>query len=191
MFAEDRDYVERILAGEPELFEHFMRRYARMGGAIAFGIVGDFHQAEDIVQEAFIKAFRSLHALREPEKFRLWFASLVRSRAFDALRQRRGQKAAVHATGIPNDLPSSAAFRSGSSGASLEEEEVRKELRQKILDAIEDLPSEDRLVVVLKHMEGLSYKEISEITGASVSSVESRLFRAREALRRKLDPTTT
>ncbi|MBI4602991.1 MAG: hypothetical protein HY721_13620, partial [Planctomycetes bacterium] len=56
---------------------------------------------------------------------------------------------------------------------------------------LETLPTEDRLVLSLKHMEGLSYKEISEITGASVSAVESRLFRARNALRKTLDPTTT
>jgi len=191
MFSEDREYVERILSGEPEFFEHLVRKYNRMGGAIAFGIVGDFHQAEDIVQEAFFKAFRSLRTLREPGKFKLWFIGLVRSRSLDALRQRRGQKAAIHATGVPHDLPSTAMFHSGATPGSVEDEELREELRQKILDAIEDLPGEDRLVVVLKHMEGLSYKEISEVTGASLSSVESRLFRAREALRQKLDPTKT
>lgn len=188
MLSEDREYVERILSGEPELFELLVRKYNRMGGAIAFGIIGDFHQAEDIVQEAFLKAFRSLHALREPGKFKFWFAGLVRSKALDALRQRRGQKGAIQATGIPPGLPSSAAF---GHGPSLEEEEVAEDLRRKILDAIEDLPGEDRLVVVLKHMEGLSYKEIAEITGASLSAVESRLFRARQMLRQKLDPSKT
>ena len=76
-------------AGEPEAFEALVRKYNRVGGAIAYAIVGDFHLAEDVVQESFLRAFRSLSALREPDRFRFWFAELVRSRAIDALRRRR------------------------------------------------------------------------------------------------------
>lgn len=196
MVSEDREYVERILAGEPEAFESLVRKYNRMAGAIAFGIVGDFHEAEDVVQEAFLKAFRVLHALRDPGKFKAWFCGLVRTKALDALRRRPSHRTAEISEDMAGNLPgglggglsSAASFRMGSP---VEEEQLREEARQKVLDAIRELPREDRVVVVLKHMEGLSYKEISEITGSSVSSIESRLFRARQALRKKLDPTKT
>jgi RNA polymerase sigma-70 factor (ECF subfamily) len=180
MFSEDRDYVDRILAGEPDAFESLVRKYNRLGGAIAFGILGDFHLAEDVVQEAFITAFRALSSLREPGKFRFWFAGLVRSKALDALRQRRTRQAVPLEEGL-------AAGGSFGGQSPVEEEHMRDELRQKVLDAIGELPPEDRTVVMLKHMEGLSYKEIAELTGSTVSSVESRLFRARNALRKKLD----
>jgi RNA polymerase sigma-70 factor (ECF subfamily) len=188
MVSEDREYVERILAGESEAFESLVRKYNRMAGAIAIGILGDFHEAEDITQEAFLKAFRVLHTLRDPGKFRAWFAGLVRTKALDALRQRSPHRASQLAGDVSDSLGESGSFRMGSA---VEAEQVREETRQKVIDAIRELPSEDRLVVVLKHMDGLSYKEISEITGSSVSSIESRLFRARQALRKKLDPTKT
>ena len=177
MLSEDREYVERILAGEPEAFEALVRKYNRVGGAIAFAIVGDFHLAEDVVQDAFIRAFRSLAALRDPDRFKFWFSELVRSRALDVLRQRR-----AHGT---EELPEEFSLDT-SKTSSVEEEQMRKELRQRILRAIGELPEEDRLVVVLKHMEGLSYKEIADIMNTSVGAVESRLFRARHALRKKL-----
>jgi len=188
MVSEDREYVERILAGEPEAFESLVRKYNRMAGAIAFGILGDFHEAEDIAQEAFLKAFRVLHTLRDPGKFRPWFTGLVRTKALDLLRQRPPHRAAQLSGDIADTLRGSGTFRVSSA---VEEEYLREESRQKVLDAIRELPGEDRIVVVLKHMEGLSYKEISEITGSSVSSIESRLFRARQVLRKKLDPTKT
>ena len=187
MVSEDRDYVERILAGDTNVLESLVRKYNRMAGAIAFGILGDFHEAEDVVQEAFLKAFRALHALRDPGKFRAWFAGLVRTKALDALRQRRHHPVASITPDVADTL-TSAGFRDPTRA---EEDQFREESRQKIQDAIRDLPVEDRQVVVLKHMEGLSYREISDATGFTISSIESRLFRARQALRRKLDPTKT
>jgi RNA polymerase sigma-70 factor (ECF subfamily) len=187
MLSEDRESIERILAGEPEVFEALVRKYNRMAGAIAFGIVGDFHEAEDVVQDAFIKAFRSLSALREPGKFKFWLAGMVRTKALDCLRKRHGVRAAS-SLDQRLELPDGIGFRQASDP---EEAEVREENRQKVVEALESLPAEDRLVVVLKHMEGLSYKEISEITGSTVGAIESRLFRARQLLKKKLDPTKT
>jgi RNA polymerase sigma-70 factor (ECF subfamily) len=193
MVSEDREYVERILAGEPEVFEALVRKYNRMAGAIAFGIIGDFHEAEDVTQEAFLKAFRVLHTLRDAGRFRGWFAGLVRTKALDALRKKGSRTevgvvedaVSVEASGLAERLHGVGQFRS------LEDDPAREESKQKVLEAIRELPREDRIVVTLKHMEGLSYKEISDITGASVSSIESRLFRARQQLRKRLDPTKT
>jgi len=180
MFSEDRETIERILAGEPEAFEYLVRKYNRMGGAIAFAIVGDFHKAEDVVQESFLKAFRSLRSIREQDKFKFWFAEIVRTRALDAVRQRDAHPASQ----LPTDLPSD------KEGSGAEAGENRRELGIKIREAIAELPEEDRLVVVLKHMEGLSYKEIAELAGTTVSAVESRLFRARQVLRKRLQSET-
>ncbi len=181
MVNEDRELVQMVLLGDLDAFNQLVRKYNRMAGAIAYGICGDFQAAEDIVQEAFFKAYRGLETLKDPGKFRVWFAGIVRTRAIDHVRQRK----------------SFWSFPSSSSGSSTEIEAfteespqdlfMREEFRTKILEAIRGLPEEDRLVITLKHMEGLSYKEIAEITCTTVSSVESRLFRARSALRKKLD----
>ena len=63
---------------------------------------------------------------------------------------------------------------------------MREERRVKVMETIRQLPADDRMVIVLKYMEGLSYKEVAEIVGSSVSAVESRLFRARQVLKSKL-----
>jgi RNA polymerase sigma-70 factor (ECF subfamily) len=203
MRAEDREYVERALAGEPGAFEELVRKYHRLGGAIAFGVLGDFHLAEDVVQESFLKVFRALESLRDPRKFRVWFAGVVRKQAIDVLRQRRSAVVrassldAGGASGERGDLsPDAAAVGEGLASDARRTESaaaegaldrvVRLEERRKILECIAELPEEDRTVVVLKHMEGLSYREIAEVTGATVAAVESRLFRARQTLRRKL-----
>jgi RNA polymerase sigma-70 factor (ECF subfamily) len=185
MSLEDREYVEAALAGECDAFEALARKYNRMGGAIAYGILGDFHQAEDAVQEAFFKAFQSLGSLRDPAKFKVWFAGIVRSKAIDVARLRREKSMTELGTAeLREELPLAGRFRSAPNA---ETEQIHEEVRAKVLEALSELPSEDRTVLVLKHMEGLSYKEIAEVTGASVSAVESRLFRARQALRKKLD----
>ena len=170
-------------------FDRLVRKYNRMAGAIAYAIVGEFNTAEDIVQDAFLKAYRKLGSLRDRDKFKIWFAGIVRSGSIDCLRRRKAQRT----------LPFSQVFEGGAEGeermgprpvgsvSPVEELYDRKEIREKVLEAIRTLPQEDRVVVTLKHMEGFSYREISQITGTSTSSVESRLFRARRMLRRKLD----
>jgi RNA polymerase sigma-70 factor (ECF subfamily) len=177
-FSEDSQTVERILAGDPEAFEILVRRYNRLGGAVAYAIVGDFHQAEDIVQEAFLKAFRALGTLRQPDRFKNWFVGLVRSRALDVLRERRAHRVVAVAE-VPEDAGSAAQ-------PSPEDVQVLEEGRRRIRETVDELEETDRLVVVLKHMEGLSYKEIAELLETTESAVESRLFRARQVLRKKL-----
>lgn len=179
MLLDDRDNVERVLAGEVDAFEHLVRKYNRLAGAIAFGITGDVHLAEDVVQEAFLKAYRSLESLRRPERFRPWFSGIVRKQAIDAYRQRRARK-------TPRVSLDEVDEASAVEPITPESRLLREEQRRRILAAMDSLPSADRLALVLKHMEGLSYREIAEITHTSVSSVESRLFRARRALREKL-----
>lgn len=187
MLSSDRDYVEQVLAGDAEAFEHLVRKYNRLGGAIAYGVLGDFQLAEDVLQEAFLKAYRSLGSLRSPDRFRVWFTGIVKKRAIDVLRQRRASSRtvsldrAIDAADRQSTLPLA---RSDSSCPV--EKFLKEEQRQKVLEAVAGLPQEDRLVVVLKHMEGLSYKEIAEIAATSVSAVESRLFRARQVLRQKI-----
>lgn len=177
MSLQDKDYVEGVRAGDTQLFEQLVRRYNRMGGAIAFGILGDFQRAEDVVQEAFLKAFRALDSLRDSSRFKPWFAEIVRSKALDAARVRREKTVADVEAVVGCD----ARYSPGA-----EDEQIRRESRQLLLDAIRSLPPPDRTVLTLKHMEGLSYKEIAEVTETTVSAVESRLFRARKALKERL-----
>ena len=197
MLAEDREYVERVLAGEPEVFEQLVRKYNRLGGAIAYGVLSDFHLAEDVVQDAFIRAFEALDSLKEPDRFRAWFAGIVKRRSIDVLRQRKNPRiraASLEAGGADagegGSLGSTVSSDSRRPGQSPDDSQldaaVHAERRRQVLECISGLDENDRIIVSLKHMEGLSYREIAELMETSVSAVESRLFRARRVLRKKL-----
>jgi RNA polymerase sigma-70 factor (ECF subfamily) len=191
MINEDRELVRRVLVDDDrEAFGRLVKKYNRMAGAISYGICGDFHAAEDVVQDAFLKAYDSLSMLRDSTRFKYWLAGIVRSKTIDYIRQRK------NFWSLPSNTSASSAGVSGGyadrdreafASESVDELFIREEFRGKILEAIRGLPEKYRLVITLKHMEGLSYKEISEITDSTVSALESRLFRAREALRKKLD----
>ncbi len=197
MLAEDREYVERVLAGEPEVFEQLVRKYNRLGGAIAYGVLSDFHLAEDVVQDAFIRAFEALDSLKEPGRFRAGFAGIVKRRSIDVLRQRKNPRiraASLEAGGA--DAGEGGSLGSTVSSDSRRPEQspddsqldaaVHAERRRQVLECISGLDENDRIIVSLKHMEGMSYREIAELMETSVSAVESRLFRARRVLRKKL-----
>ena len=197
MLAEDREYVERVLAGEPEVFEQLVRKYNRLGGAIAYGVLSDFHLAEDVVQDAFIRAFEALDSLKEPGRFRAWFAGIVKRRSIDVLRQRKNPRiraASLEAGGADAEeggsrgsTVSSDSRRPGQSPDDSQlDAAVHAERRRQVLECISGLDENDRIIVSLKHMDGLSYREIAELMETSVSAVESRLFRARRVLRKKL-----
>ncbi len=197
MLAEDREYVERVLAGEPEVFEQLVRKYNRLGGAIAYGVLSDFHLAEDVVQDAFIRAFEALDSLKEPGRFRVWFAGIVKRRSIDVLRQRKNPRiraASLEAGGADAEeggsLGSTVSSDSRRPDQSPDDSQldaaVHAERRRQVLECISGLDENDRIIVSLKHMEGLSYREIAELMETSVSAVESRLFRARRVLRKKL-----
>lgn len=175
----DADLVERFRRGDRAAFDDLVRRYVRLAGAVAYGVVGDYEQAADVVQEAFLKLHGSLAGLREASKLKGWLYGVVRSCALDALRRRRRAPASLDAIDGAEEI---VAGRPGSEAAGLE----RAELRGGVLAAIRGLPEQYREVVAMKYVDDLSYQEISEATGLSVETIESRLFRARKMLREKL-----
>ncbi|MBI4583431.1 MAG: sigma-70 family RNA polymerase sigma factor [Planctomycetes bacterium] len=181
MDKEDRQLVQRVLSGDIQAFNGLVKKYNRLAGALSYAICGDFQMAEDLVQEAFLKAYSSLRSLRDPGKFKVWLAGIVKSKTIDYVRQRKSFWS------IPPDSTFGSAESESLGLNSAEDLVLKEEFRNKILEAIRGLPEADRLVIALKHMEGLSYKEIAEITGDSVNAIESRLFRARATLRKKLD----
>ena len=177
--ASDGELVERFRRGDGTAFDALVLRYVRLAGAIAYGIVGDYEQAADVVQESFLKVHGSLGGLREPEKLKGWLHGVVRSCALDALRRRkRGPAALDQIEGAEAILPSSLP----GPGLGIE----RAELETGVLRAVRELPEQYREVVLLKYLDERSYQEISETLGLTIETIESRLFRARKILKEKL-----
>jgi RNA polymerase sigma-70 factor (ECF subfamily) len=177
----DRELVEAFRRGDGRAFDALVARYVRLAGGVAFGILGEYEAAADVVQEAFLKVHGAIAELREPERFKGWLYGVVRSAALDALRRdRRKRAASLSALDASEDVATEREPERPGVGAE------RRELEDRILREIRTLPESYRDVVIMKYLDERSYKEIAETLGISIETIESRLFRARKILKEKL-----
>jgi RNA polymerase sigma-70 factor (ECF subfamily) len=151
-----------------------------------FRLVGDRDDAADLTQEAFLNAFRALESFRREASEYTWLARIAVNAAKNRFRS-RDRRRQVEADG--GDLSAGAeqiadTRPDGSPPAALE----ARELGEAIDAAIAGLPDELRMVIVLRDIEGCSYKDIADVTGASVENVKTRIFRGRSRIRRVLEP---
>ena len=144
-------------------------------GAVALGVTGDHHDAADVVQESFLKAYRKLEDLKDPSSFKSWLRHIVRSTALDRLRRNK--------TTVALDAKETEGLEPMEDRPGPRDMLQNAELRAAVRDRINALPPAMREVLTLKYLDDRSYEEIAELTGSSVSSVESRLHRARMKLR--------
>jgi RNA polymerase sigma-70 factor (ECF subfamily) len=176
----DEQVVERVLAGDVSLFEILMRRYNQRLFRVARGILADDAEAEDVMQEAYMRAFRELASFRGEALFSTW---LTRIACYEALGRARKRRRLVpiagHGGGEPPDPPSEA------SGP--ERELENRELQAVLRDAVEILPDPLRAVFCLREIEELSTEETANALGLTLENVRVRLHRAKQSLRQTLD----
>ena len=151
-----------------------VERYTDVLGAVAYGIVGDFTLAEDVVQETFARAARRIRTLRDPARLGAWLVGIARHVAHDVLRKR------VRETPWNGQEP-----RSNQGGPGREAE--RSELRSLLHKAIADLPEDQRDVFSMKYMAGMSYRDIAHALGMTSDAVSQKLWRVRQKLQSKLE----
>lgn len=182
LLGDDAALVSRAQRGDTKAFELLVARHTRLAGAVALSVVSDYHLAMDVVQESFVKVLSGIGKLEEPGRFRGWLRHIVRTTAIDALRRRK--VAGRTGEALPGQDDESAPLPS----PDLQPDDVlaQAELREQVREEIAALPESQREVVMLKYLEGLSYEEIAKLTGLTVSTIESRLFRARRALQDRL-----
>ena len=170
----DGQLVRRVLAGDSGAYANLVERYRHRLGRYAVRMLGNRADAEEALQDSFVRGYRSLTRCNDPERFGAWlFGILVnRCRTYGA-RQKRTQKVMIH-------------DESALSTASVSHTADQDAWRDAIEWALDQLSSDHREAFLLKHVEELSYEEMQEITGARVSALKMRVLRAREELRRIL-----
>ena len=176
MDSEERIMIVAALMGNEEAFETVIRTYSRRVYVVAYAILQDSSEAEDIVQDAFLKAHRMGGKLREPEKFPAWLLTVARNGARDRLRRRRPQ--AGHET-----FDTLVDHRAVTPGSALEQKEFQTHLRR----ALGKLPEEHRTALTLRYLEGLDYRAIETTMGLSNGALRGILGRALGTLRRMPD----
>lgn len=183
----DSDLVARAVAGAADAFSELVRRYYGRAYRVALGVVRDKELAEDVTQEAFVKAYTQLHGFTFGSAFYTWLYRIVFNMGIDNVRSRRRQRLTCAADETWFEAVSSAQelwprFQNFNPQASVE----RGELRRRIRTAYDELPEIHRSVLSLREVEGHSYEEIATILGIKKGTVMSRLFHARRAMQNNL-----
>ncbi|HEY7216851.1 MAG TPA: sigma-70 family RNA polymerase sigma factor [Candidatus Binatia bacterium] len=180
MESSDRELVQKCQTGEMSAFQELVSRYHQKVYMVILGLLRNREDALEVAQETFFRAYRKINSFQGGSSFYTWIYRIAVNLAIDA--QRRQKR---------NPLD----FRESMDGLLESQDEVAKdpfsdvhdkELRHNLISAINDLTPEHKAVIVLRTIEGLSYKDIGEILGCSEGTVMSRLHYARKKLQDKL-----
>jgi RNA polymerase sigma-70 factor (ECF subfamily) len=182
----DQQLVLRVQAGEKAAFDLLVRKYQHRVLKLVSRFVSDAAEAEDVAQEAFIKAYRALASFRGDSAFYTWLYRIAINTAKNALVSNRRRPVDFDLDlQDPEQYDRHARLKEGDTPEGVL---LTEEIRSVVEKAMEQLPEDLRTAIVLRELEGLSYEEIAEAMDCPVGTVRSRIFRAREAIDKKLKP---
>lgn len=171
------ELIRRCRTGSTVAFEPLVRGHEGRALALAQALLGDADEAADAVQEAFVKAYRTLGRMREGSAFGPWFRAILRNHCLDRLRSPRRRQERWSEETMDRE-----AWSEPTGQVQVE----REQLGVAVQEALAALSPEHREILVLKEIEELSYAEIAEATGIPAGTVASRLYHARAALKKVL-----
>ena len=182
----DQQLVQRVQAGEKAAFDLLVRKYQHRVLKLVSRFVSDTAEAEDVAQEAFLKAYRALASFRGDSAFYTWLYRIAINTAKNALVSNRRRPVDFDLDlQDPEQYDRHARLKEGDTPEGVL---LTEEIRSVVEKAMEQLPEDLRTAIVLRELEGLSYEEIAEAMDCPVGTVRSRIFRAREAIDKKLKP---
>jgi len=174
----DIDVVRRVLGGETALFEIIMRRYNQRIYRAVRAIVRNEHEAEDVMQQAYVNAYSHLHQFAERSSFATWLTRIAINEALARVRPRPLR--------LADNLDETLMTEIESNVPNPEQQAVATELKNAVENEIASLPESDRSVLMLREVEGLSTAETAEVLGVNDDVIKQRLHRARTMLRDNL-----
>jgi RNA polymerase sigma-70 factor, ECF subfamily len=169
----DLEAIERCLAGDREAFRVLLDRHQRVVYNLAYHILGDRSEAEDAAQEAFMKAYMALGTFRRESSFKSWLCQITNRLCIDKLRARKTQPKQVALDEVMEPAEPERAE------AIITQEEIQQ--------ALAKLPAHLKSVLILRHIEDLSYEEISAALEIPIGTVKTHLHRGRSALKAELE----
>ena len=167
-------YLRLVLEGNVSKYSYFIEKYKGMAFSIAYRISGNREDAEEIVQDAFLRAFKSLDKFRKDSKFSTWFYRIVVNSSLSRARNKRPESSSIDA----DDTADSVVENVESAYRSLDLSDQKKFIHL----ALEELSVEDRLLLTLYYLNENSIDEITEITGITPENVKMKLHRARNKM---------
>ncbi len=175
--AEEQHLITAARGGDRNAFRCLVERHMKDAYNIAYSFTGDHHAAEEVAQEAFVRVFRSLHSFRGDSSFGTWLYRIVTNLSLNRVKAVARRR--LHEVLTVEEEPVVAAepgpdFHAGETRALIER-------------ALHELPTMQRAVVILRHIDGLTTKQVSNILGCTEGTVKTHLFRGLEKLRQKLE----
>jgi RNA polymerase sigma-70 factor, ECF subfamily len=163
----EESLIDRCTSGDPSAFRELVERHMRKAYDLAYSFLQNHHDADDVAQEAFVRVFRSLSGFRADSGFATWLHRIVTNLALDRSRQRKREAA--------KDLYLDDMLVEGSMKSA--EEMLSADVSNHVERALHTLPTMQRAVVILRHMDGLSTKQVSTILRCSEGTVKTHLHR--------------
>ena len=184
----ERTLIERVLTGDVEAFRELVERHQRRVFLFVRNLVRHAPDAEDLVQEVFIRVFRHLHRFDQTKKFSTWIYTIASNLAKNELRNRSRNPLVFFQTIKRNWEADHRPLQFEDTTARPDDLYRKRFLKDAVERCVTQLPEHHRVVFVLRELEGKSYEEIAEITGCNLGTVKSRLNRARNSFAQLIEP---
>jgi len=181
---EDKKLIQRALNGDQQAYTALLKKYRNLVYNVMHKMVRNPQEAEDLTQEAFVKAFRALQNFNDEFAFSTWLMKIATNNCIDLLRKNKLRTMSIDEPVHYKD--EKVRFQLPDRGPTPEKQVLKGERAAIINRAIEGLPARYRTVIVLRHRQEKSYEEISEELNLPLGTVKARIFRAREMLNKKL-----
>ena len=176
----EKHCIERVLKGDANAFEHLVHAYEKTVYNLALRTLGNREDAEDVTQEAFLKAYRSLDSFRGDSKFSVWLYRIVSNLCLDLQRSR--QRKPTQSLTVEDDDGEIGELEISDEHFSPEKLLDRKLTRESVQRGLSALPDDARQILLLRELQGMSYEEIGQALDLEPGTVKSRIFRARKRL---------
>jgi RNA polymerase sigma factor (sigma-70 family) len=173
----DYELIRTCLSGKRDTFSEIVTRYKRLVYAIIYNFMGNSSDVSDLFQEVFLRAYKSLASYDPHYQFSTWVVKIATNVCLDRLRQKRTEHVPM------DDIDEVVDGR-----LNPEDHYLAGERLERIRQAVQELPEDYRVPVILFHQQGLSYEALVEITGQPLTVIKNRLYRARLMLKDKLNP---
>jgi len=185
---EEAAEIGKVLAGDIDRFEYFVRTYQKRIYRLAYTLLRDPAEADGVTQDVFVKAYRALSNFKGDAAFETWLTRIAINTVRDLIRRRKPVIlfSELHDDGEENG-PEIPASLDPADGTSPERDLMSREIRRRLADALVTLSPRQRAVFVMKHYEERSIAEIGDATGLDEGTIKSHLFRAARKLRGRLE----
>jgi RNA polymerase sigma-70 factor (ECF subfamily) len=178
---DDLRLVERAQKGDRDAFRELVEMYQRKVYSICYGMLKNPDDSLDVSQEVFVKVYRNIDKFNQQSSFYTWLYRITVNMCIDHIRKNQRVKKVEYDDGISREGDASEDYMLPSKlGLNPDKVYGRKELREKMLEALESLSEKHRTILIMREIDGLSYEEIADVLNISKGTVMSRLFHARK-----------